>query len=196
MRSTLFLPNDKKVNEKDINNSLDALLQQVTAEKLPPVEKWNPPYTGDSAIVIRANGDWYHEGGLIKRPALVRLFSSILRRDADGRIMLVTPVEKQSVTVEDAPFVATEVESEGEGEQRVLGFRLNTGEAVIAGPQHPISLVMEDMGPKPYVLVRPGLQALITRPAFYQLAEWAVFEENTPLGLWSHKQFFVLDDEN
>ncbi len=117
---------------------LAEIARLAEARKLPPVEQWNPSHCGDSFMRIARDGTWFHEGGPIGRPAMVRLFSSILRREPDGSFVLVTPVEKLDIDVEDAPFVAVEVKSEGEGRERNLAFRLNIGDLVIAG--RPIGL--------------------------------------------------------
>lgn len=136
---------------------------------LPPVHLWNPSNVGEIDIVIRKDGSWVHEGGVIGREALVRLFSTILRKDSDGTF-LVTPHEKLRVTVEDAPFVAVRVDREDEG----LRFTTNVGDEVVAGPEHPIRVTTDAAGePRPYILVRGGLEALITRPVFYELVELA-----------------------
>ena len=161
--------------------------------KLPPVEQWDPSHCGDSAMRIARDGTWYHEGSPIGRPAMVRLFSTILRREPDGRFVLVTPVEKLDILVEDAPFVAVEVKSEGSGRERALAFRLNTGDLVIAGPDHPLRLEDHDDGPHPYLRVRPGLEARLARPVYYELAELALEEGAEPAGLWSKGVFFPLD---
>jgi uncharacterized protein len=144
--------------------------QEPKTRGLPPVHLWNPPHSGEIDIVIRKDGTWVHEGAVISRPALVRLFSTVLRKDPDG-IWLVTPVEKMKITVEDAPFVATAVERDGEG----LTFTTNVGDRVTAGPENPIRVDLDpDSGePRPYVHVRRGLEALISRPVFYELAEMA-----------------------
>ena len=104
------------------------------------MERWNPPYCGEIDITIAADGTWFYRGSAIAREALVRLFASILRREPDGRHVLVTPVEKVGITVEDAPFLAVEVAAEGEGRERVLTFRTNVGDIVAAGPEHPIAV--------------------------------------------------------
>lgn len=152
------------------------------AKKLPPVESWHPAHCGDSAMRIAADGSWYHEGSLIGRPAMVRLFSTILRREPDGSYVLVTPAEKLSIAVEDAPFVAVELKSEGEGAARRLAFRLNTGDLVIAGPDHALR--------PPYLEVRRGLDARLARPVYYELAEIALAD---PAGLWSDGVRFEFD---
>jgi hypothetical protein len=142
---------------------------------------------------IARDGTWYHEGSPIGRPAMVRLFSTILRREPDGGFVLVTPVEKLDIEVEDAPFVAVELKTEGSGEQRSLAFRLNTGELVVAGPDNRLRLREGADGPHPYVEVRPGLEALLTRPAYYELAEIALTEGAEPPGVWSGGAFFPLE---
>ena len=144
---------------------------------LPPVHLWNPAHCGEIDIVIRKDGVWFHEGTPIGREALVRLFSTVLRKDPDG-IHLVTPVEKMKITVEDAPFIATRVDRVGEG----LRFLTNVGDEVEAGPDNAIRVEMgEDGQPRPYVHVRRGLEALISRPVFYELVELAE-ERDTPQG--------------
>jgi hypothetical protein len=123
---------------------------------------------------------------------MVRLFSTILRREEDGRFVLVTPVEKLDIEVEDAPFVAVELKSEGQGEAMSLALRLNTGEIVIAGPGHPLRFEAGPEGPHPYLQVRGGLDALVARPVYYELAELALAGGDPP-GLWSGGAFFPMD---
>jgi hypothetical protein len=137
---------------------------------LPPVHLWNPPNCGEIDIVIKKSGLWFHEGTPIGREALVRLFSTVLRKDEDG-IYLVTPVERMKITVEDAPFIAVRVDRDGE----TLRFTTNVGDEVEAGPDNPIRVQMdEETGePRPYLHVRRGLEALIARPVFYELVEMA-----------------------
>ena len=172
--------------------SLAEIAELAAARRLPPVESWQPERTGDSAMRIARDGAWYHEGERIERPALVRLFSTILRREPDGGFVLVTPAEKLAIAVEEAPFVAVELASEGEGEARRLAFRLNTGDLVVAGPGHGIRIEERDDGPHPYLHVRGSLDALIARAVFYELAELALAEESDPPGLWSDGAFFAL----
>jgi hypothetical protein len=173
--------------------SLGDIARLAEARKLPPVESWNPTHCGDSAMRIARDGTWFHEGSPIGRPAMVRLFSTILRREPDGGFVLVTPVEKLDIAVEDAPFVAIELKSEGEGEGRSLGFRLNIGDLVVAGPGHPIRFEDRKDGPHPYLEVRGGLDALIARPVYYELAELALAEGAEPPGLWSGGSFFAFE---
>lgn len=169
--------------------SLSEIARLAEEKRLPPVEKWNPTHCGHSQMRIARDGTWFHEGSPIGRPAMVRLFSTILRREADGSHVLVTPVEKLDIDVDDAAFVAIEVKSEGQGEQRSLAFRLNTGDLVVAGPDHPLKL-----GARPYLAVRGGLEALIARPVYYELAEIALAEGAEPPGLWSGGAFFPLGE--
>ena len=147
-----------------------AAAKQAPGRGLPPVHLWNPPNCGEIDIVIRRDGLWFHEGTPIGREALVRLFSTVLRKDDDG-IYLVTPVEKLKITVEDAPFIAVRVDRDGEA----LRFTTNVGDEVEAGPDNPIRVEMcEATGePRPYLHVRRGLEALIARPVFYELVEMA-----------------------
>jgi len=161
--------------------------------RLPPVASWNPSHCGDSSMRIARDGTWFHEGSPIGRPEMVRLFSTILRREPDGGYVLVTPAEKLDIVVEDAPFIAVELKSEGAGTGRSLAFRLNTGDLVVAGPQHPLRFQAGADGLHPYLHVRGGLDALIARPVYYELAELALGEEADPPGLWSGGAFFALD---
>ena len=170
--------------------SLAEIARLAEERRLPPVEKWNPTHCGDSEMRIARDGTWFHQGSPIGRPAMVRLFSTILRREPDGGFVLVTPAEKLDIAVEDAPFLAVEVRSEGEGEQRSLAFRLNTGDLVVAGPQHRLRF---EAGPHPYVEVRRGLDALVARPVYYELAEIALAEGAEPPGVWSGGLFFPLE---
>ena len=155
----------------------DALLQtarESSGKGLPPVHLWDPPLSGDMDMRIARDGTWFHEGAVIKRDALVRLFASILKREGNEHF-LVTPVEKWRIEVEDAPFVAMDFEVEDAEEGPVLVFETNTGDRVRAGPGHPIA-VETDPGtgePSPYVEVRHGLRALIDRKSFYRLVELA-----------------------
>ena len=172
---------------------LAEIARMAEQRKLPPVEKWNPPHCGDSAMRIARNGTWFHEGRPITRPAMVRLFASILRREPDGGFVLVTPVEKLSIQVEDAPFAAVELKCEGEGRSRTLAFRLSTGDVIIAGPDHGLRMEDRSDGPHPYLAVRPGLEALVARPVYYELAEIAL-AESAP-GVWSAGAFFTLETD-
>lgn len=175
------------------NLSLTEIARLLAEKRLPPVEKWNPDHCGDSEMRIARDGTWFHQGSPIGREAMVRLFSTILRREADGSYVLVTPVEKLSIEVEDAPFVAVELKSEGEGRARALAFRLNTGDLVSVGPANPIHVRETPDGPHPYVHVRGGLEALVARSVYYELMNLALEEGAEPVGLWSDGAFFALD---
>ena len=170
--------------------SLAEIARLAAERRLPPVESWNPAHCGDSEMRIGRDGTWFHQGSPIGRQAMVRLFSTILRREPDGAYVLVTPVEKLTIEIEDAPFVAIELKSEGEGERRRLAFRLNTGDLVVAGPDRPLRFEQRGDGPHPYLAVRAGLDALVARPVYYELANIALDEGATPPGLWSDGQFF------
>jgi hypothetical protein len=171
--------------------SLAEIARLAEEKKLPPVDKWNPSHCGDSEMRIARDGTWHHQGSPIGRQAMVRLFSTILRREPDGRFVLVTPVEKLDIEVEDAPFVAVELKAEGEGRSASLAFRLNTGDLVVAGPDHPLRFEAGPEGPHPYVRVRGGLEALVARPVYYELAELALAGGDPP-GLWSGGAFFPM----
>ena len=173
--------------------SLEEIATLAADQSLPPVERWNPVHCGHSGMRIARDGSWYHEGDPIRRPELVRLFSRILRREPDGHYVLVTPGEMLDIDVDDAPFVAVELASEGSGEKRRLAFRLNTGDPVVAGSDHPIRVEETSDGPQPTLQVRGGLTALIARPVYYELASLALEEANDPPGLWSDGAFFRLD---
>jgi hypothetical protein len=166
-----------------------------TSAKPRPVERWDPPYCGEIGMRITADGTWLYRGSPIGREALVRLFASILRREPDGRHMLVTPVEKVGVEIDDAPFLAVEVASEGSGEARVLTFRTNVGDIVAAGPDHPLKFVTEPHtdGLKPYVRVRGGLDALASRAVALELIA-AADEQDGASGLWSGGTFFAFPE--
>lgn len=176
------------------------LLAQIPKEKgLPPVHLWNPDFCGDIDMRIARDGTWYYLGTPIGRKPMVRLFSTIIRRDGDD-YFLVTPVEKVGITVDDAPFVAVSVEVSGEGEAQVLRFVTNVEDEVEAGAEHPIRVETDPVTqePSPYVHVRTNLEALIHRNVFYQLVELAVVREvdgRNWLGLWSGGQFFPIGEE-
>jgi hypothetical protein len=154
-------------------SGLEALISRAAraGKGAAPVERWNPPFCGDLDMEIRADGTWFYMGTPIGRAPLVRLFSTVLRKDEDGRTYLVTPVEKVGIRVADAPFVAVEMNVSGEGGGRVLTFRTNVGDVVEAGPEHALRFVDEadTDGLKPYLHVRGRLEALVARPVMYEL---------------------------
>jgi uncharacterized protein len=172
--------------------SLTDVAKALAEKRMPPVENWHPAHCGDSEMRIARDGTWFHQGSPIGRIEMVRLFSTILRRQADGGYVLVTPGEKLDITVDDAPFNAVEVKNEGTGPNRSLAFRLNTGDLVVAGPEHGLRFEDRDDGPHPYLHVRGGLEALVARSVYYELAEMALEDSAEPLGLWSGGAFFPM----
>ena len=154
---------------------------------LPPVHLWNPPFCGDLDIRIARDGTWFYLGTPIGRPALVKLFSSILKKEA-GKYYLVTPVEKVGIQVDDAPFVAVDVDHR-DGD---LHFTTQVGDTMIAGPDHPIRVERdpETGEPSPYVLVRSNLEALIDRKSFYRLVDLGLHE------IWKGESWFGLRSQS
>ena len=165
---------------------------------LPPVDHWNPDYCGEIDMRIARDGTWFYLGTPIGRPALVRLFSTILRRELDGRYVLVTPVERVGLKVEDVPFIAVCVDAEGSGHDQKLRFLTNVGDEVVAGAEHRLRVThREGSGePQPYVAVRGGLEARLARPVFYELVAMAEEKRDAngrrELGVWSCGQYFPL----
>lgn len=152
------------------NLSLSEIATLVAERKLPPVEQWQPEQTADSEMRIAADGRWYHQGGEITRPAMVRAFATLLTRDADGQHWLVTPQEQLSIVVEDAALMAVDVMQVAD----CLTFRLNTDDLVIAGPDHPLRSAGCLDTPALYVGVRHGIEARLNRSTYLQLAEIAL----------------------
>lgn len=158
---------------------LAALISRASAQtsggkaSLPPVERWEPPFCGDLDMEIMADGTWFYMGTPIGREPLVRLFSTVLRKDEDGKTYLVTPVEKVGIRVEDAHFVAVEMSVTEEAGESVLTFRTNVGDVVEAGPEHPLrfEIVGDNHELKPYLSVRGRLEALVSRAVMYELVE-------------------------
>jgi hypothetical protein len=175
----------------------ETLAAQVGNRKLPPVDRWNPPLSGNMDLRIARDGVWYHEGRPIVRESLVRLFSTILRRDDDGEYYLLTPVEKWRIRVEDAPFLAVLLTVDGQAKTQSLRFTTNVGDTVIASPDHPIEVKYDapSAEPSPYVHVRGRLRALISRSIFLELAalgEERVSDGKRILGVWSQGVLFSL----
>ena len=168
---------------------LEALLAE---RRLPPVDRWNPDHCGVSGMTIARDGTWFHNGSPIERAAMVRLFSTILRREPDGSHVLVTPVEKLTIEVEATAFRAIEMINEGQGRSRRIGLRLDSGDALVVDTEHPLRMVDTDLGPSPRVLVRHGLEAELSRAIYYELAEIALDEGADPPGVWSDGHFFAL----
>lgn len=156
---------------------MDALVQWMESDAPPPVERWHPAREGRIDIRISADGRWFHEGGEITRPAMVRLFSRILRREADGSHVLVTPAEKLTIMVEDAPFVVVEARFEEERDDAKVAFRLNSGDVVMLGAEHPLRLREGPAGVLPYLHVRGpaerALEARLARSVYYDCAAHA-----------------------
>jgi hypothetical protein len=165
------------------------------AGKLPPVHLWDPPFCGDLDMEIRRDGTWFYEGTPIGRKPMVRLFATILKREGDA-YFLVTPVEKVGLRVEDAPFVAVDMEAAGEGKAQVVTFTTNVGDTVIADADHAIRVERDEGGePSPYVHVRAGLEALIDRKSFYRLVDLGeahAVKGTDWFGVWSSGEFFPI----
>ncbi len=177
---------------------LESVVRAATRAKFSgpaPVHLWNPPYCGDIGLKIARDGVWHYQGSPIARPALVKLFAGILRRDPE-RYVLVTPVEKIAVEVEDAPFLAVELAVEGDGAERRLSFRTNLDEWAEAGAAHALRFEPgPSEGMKPYVHIRGDLWALATRAVYYELVELGEtrdVEGRAMFGVASGKQFFVM----
>ena len=171
--------------------SIAAAAQESAKGGMPPVDKWNPPFCGDLDMRIARDGTWFYLGTPIGRAGLVKLFSSIIRKDGDD-YFLVTPVEKVGITVDDAPFVALDFDAVGEGKDQKLRFETHVGDTFVAGPDHPIRVTYDDDGePSPYVLVRRNLEALIDRKSFYRLVDLGVHRDGW-FGVWSDGKFFAI----
>ena len=173
-----------------MESAFDALLKAAGDRKLPPVDQWQPERVGDIDIRIASDGRWFHEGTEIRRQRLVALFATILRRDADG-YCLVTPVEKLRIRVDDAPFVAVDMESSGKGRERRIILTTNVGDHVLVDAAHPITVRDNQGEPRPYVEVRDGLRALIARSVFYRLVDLGEVRDGM-LEVWSSGRRFVL----
>lgn len=184
----------------ELNRPIEALGQSIaeltaaisSRGSLPPVDRWNPPHCGHSEMRIARNGTWYHQGLPIERPAMVRLFATVLRREPDGSHVLVTPVEKLAIDVESTAFRATQMTMSGEGPERRIGLSLDSGDALVIGAANPLTVVETDEGPSPRVEVRFGLEAELSRSLYYELAEIALAEKHDPPGVWSDGVFFPL----
>ncbi len=172
--------------------SLDALAKALAGRSLPPVERWHPAHCGDSEMVIHRDGSWTYRGETIGRDAMVRMFSTVLRREADGSHVLVTPAERLTIAVDSTPFRAIAMTSEGADETRRIALEIDHADALIVGPDHPLTVIDTPAGPSPRVLVRGGLEAELARPLYYELAEIALAEAHDPPGVWSNGAFFSL----
>lgn len=177
--------------------SLLGELASIKDMDLPPLHQWDPPLSGDIDIEINRHGIWFHQGTAITRQRLVRLFSTILRREDDGCYYLVTPVEKWRLQVEDVPFQCVLVDNEGQGEKQVLTFTTNVADKVVLDAEHPLrfDIDADTQQPSPYLLVRDGLEALLARSVYYQVIDLAVAREvagETWLGIWSRGLFSTI----
>ncbi|MEX0350920.1 MAG: DUF1285 domain-containing protein [Paracoccaceae bacterium] len=181
--------------QKAVTPSADGIAASVRAagkRGIPPVHLWNPPFCGDLDMRIARDGTWFYLGTPIGRPELVRLFSSVLKKEED-KYFLVTPVEKVGITVDDAPFVAVDFTATGSGEDQLLEFATRTEDSAVAGPEHPIRVVhdAETGEPSPYIRIRANLDALIDRKSFYRLVELGAHSDGW-FGVWSSGQFFPI----
>ncbi|MEE8252948.1 MAG: DUF1285 domain-containing protein [Hyphomicrobium sp.] len=186
-----------KVGESNNIGRLAALLNDVRDREPPPVERWDPPCCGDIGLKICADGTWVYRDSPIRREGLIKLFASVLSKDVDGRTYLVTPAEKVDVEVEDAPFLAVEMEVHGSGTGQELIFRTNVDDIVRCGPEHPLRFSVQERsgGLKPYLHVRGRLEALVTRALCYDLVALTVEVKRggqPVLGLWSGGTFITL----
>jgi len=178
-----------------------ALADPEKTRALPPVEKWNPDYCGELDLVIRADGAWIHEGTPIGRPPLIRLFSTVLKRE-ENRYFLVTPHEKLGITVEDVPFLAVLMEREGTGQTQTITFVTNVGDTVMLSRDHLLEMrPLPDATDQwaPYIPVRSGLEARVSRSLFYDLVNLAEHDSGSAgntLGVWSSGSFFPLSKDS
>lgn len=173
--------------------SLAELERLIRERQLPPVETWNPQRCGHSGMRIARDGRWYHDEVEIRRQPMIRLFSTVLRREPDGRHVLVTPAEKLDIDVETTAFRAIDMKREEEGPRQRIAFALDSGDAVILCRDHPLRIVDAASGPSPRLLVRHGLEAELTRAVYYELAELALAAQ--PPGVWSDGSFFPLESD-
>ncbi|WP_207061134.1 DUF1285 domain-containing protein [Motiliproteus sp. SC1-56] len=159
--------------KRDALDDIEQLAGNTVKSGRPPVHEWNPPLSGDISIRIAADGRWYHQGSPIQREQLVKLFASILRREGN-EYFLVTPVEKWRLEVEDVPFQVVAMEVQGSGTEQCLQFFTDMGDEVVAGDAHPLRVeTLGDGEPRPYLMIRDGLEGRLVRPVFYRLAELA-----------------------
>ena len=192
-----MVKNSAEKNEHGLSaTSIVDSIKNLSKNSIPPVEKWNPPFCGNLDIRIARDGTWFYLGTPIGRPELVKLFSSILKKEGD-LYFLVTPVEKVGIIVEDAPFVAVDFNKRNQGGSDVLIFETQVGDKIVAGPLNPIwvRINQETKEPSPYILVRKNLEALIDRKSFYRLADIGThteIENQNWFGVWSSNKFFPL----
>lgn len=183
--------------------SLLAELEKVKSKEPPPIHLWHPDKITDSDMEIKKDGTWFYLGTPITRQRLVRLFSTVLRKESDGHYYLVTPVEKSRIKVEDVPFLAISMDVKGEGEDQILTFTTNMADEVVVDENHPLRFEFDPQTeePSPYVMVRDGLEAKLGRSVYYHLADLCIekegiekqgIEKQHHLGVWSAGIFFKL----
>lgn len=177
----------------------EAIAKQIEsglgAKAKPPLDQWHPELSGDIDIIVNRKGEWLYEGKPIAREAIVRLFSTILRREPDGHYYLVTPVEKWRIQVEDTPLLAHSLRAEGEGAQRTLSVTTNVGEVISIDNDHPLDVgaYPDSDEPRPVVKLAHGLEARLVTSAYYDLAELIAADEPSAdgsMGIWSHGNFY------
>jgi hypothetical protein len=173
--------------------TLAELQKLIDRRMLPPVDDWNPEHCGHSEMRIARDGTWYHQGSPIRRPEMVQLFSTVLRREPDGRHVLVTPVEKLEIDVDSTAFRAIQMRIGGRGHKQKIAFLLDSGDATILGPQHPLRVIDTQAGVSPRIIVRHGLEAELSRSVYYELAELALARGTEGTGVWSDGMFFALE---
>lgn len=189
---------DDSIKGKEAGIDPFELVREIKSGGPAPVHLWDPPFCGDMDMLIARDGSWIHEGKPIRRMALVKLFASVLKLEADGEYYLVTPVEKVRIQVEDCPFIAQDMDVCGEGNHQSLVFTTNMGEKVEANAEHllRIDVNAETAEPHPILHVRSGLHALINRAVFYRMVDLAEERRNESgevyLGIWSGGKFFPL----
>ena len=175
-----------------------SLIQITGSSKSSPTPKKLPRDLGDLDMRIARDGTWFYRGSPIGRPALVKLFASVLRREPDGCYWLVTPAERGRILVEDVPFLAVALTVTGDGREQQLIFRTNLDDIVTAGPDHPLRVETAVSGePAPFILIRDRLEARIARPVFYDLVELGREErvaDAAHFGVWSQGSFFRLGE--
>ena len=185
---------DDPVNLKGIETIYS--FSKSNKKSLPPIEKWNPPFCGDIDMTISKSGKWYYMGSEIKRPAMVKLFSGILRLESDNSYYLVTPVEKVRIQVEDAPFVAVAITKEQSEGMNTVTFRTNLNDEIVLSKENPLSIeIKKNDEPSPYITVRNNLRALISRSVFYELvdlAETILIDGVTYLAIKSKGEIFKI----
>lgn len=169
---------------------------KATGKGPPPLHLWNPPFCGDIDMRIARDGTWFYMGTPIGRPGLVKLFSSIIKREGDA-YFLVTPVEKVGITVDDAPFLAIDLETTGTDNNQCVTFTTQVGDTAVAGAAHPLRVARDAVTgePSPYILIRANLEALIDRKSFYRLIDLCQHAQHQGadwFGLWSDGTFFPI----